>query len=75
MRADRSYIIVLAGSAQEFEEYKERTLESRREFLKYAYNEMTLKGVNAFEIVIYGTAHERKNFWNLKALAELCIRK
>lgn len=63
-------IIVLAGSQREFEEYKEKTLESRKDHLCYAYNESTLFGIRAKEVVIYGTAHERKNFWNLKKIAE-----
>lgn len=72
---NKIYIIVLAGSQREFEQYQEITLESRKNLLKYAYNENSLRGVRISEVVIYGTAHERKNFWNLKRMAESCIGK
>lgn len=71
----KCYIIVLAGSQKEFEQYKNITTESRKDLLKYVYNEQGLYGIRISEVVIYGTAHERKNFWELKRMAEFYIGK
>lgn len=68
------YIIVLAGSRSEFDEWlSTMDPESRRYFIYFGHPE-TIGGIEASHVIMIGTWYERPDRYDRKAYAETRIK-